>query len=127
METWKSQQVLVEGKKFTFNDVHGRKLYHGSPIKMNEGTIIVPQLPTKRNFVESPESLVCFTSDFNTAVYWARKALNDMSALVYIYEIEPLADIIIHRIMLANYGKNFNLQEGRSSAAKILNVMLIDS
>lgn len=122
MKTWREQAVLVEGRKFTFNDIHGQKLYHGSPYKISNGTTIVPQ-PDKKNFQESPEDLVCFTSDFNTAVYWARKALNDMTAQVYVYEIEPSEKIIVHRVMLANYGKNFNLQEGRSKTARILHLI----
>lgn len=126
MNTWREQPIIVEGRRYALNDIHGGKLYHGSPRELDNHTILTAQ-PDNRNFSESPKNQVCFTSDFNTAVYWARKALNDMTAQVYVYEIEPGGQVIVHRSMPANYGKNVNLQEGRSVTAKIIGVIKVPS
>lgn len=125
MRNWRDQQVTVEGRGFVLNDVYGETLYHGSPISLEVGKQLLLQSEEKRNFKESPISEVCFTSDKATAIYWARKALNNMKASVYLYEIEPNAEVSVHRTMPANYGKNINLLEGRSATATITKVHVI--
>lgn len=119
-QTWQDQDIIVFGARKKLATVYGGKLYHGSPALLPVGTVLEPQ-PT-RNFPESPKNSICFTSDPLTAVYWARKAVNDMNAEVYVYEVNPLSPVTCHRVMPTNYGQNIQLQEGRSDTATITEI-----
>lgn len=127
MTDWRSQKVVVAGKSWLLQEVLGGKLYHGSAVSLEVDTLLTPQTEDKRNFKESPADEVCFTSDRATAIYWARKAVNDMEATVYLYEVEPHSTVNAHRIMPANYGKNINLLEGRAKTATITAVHTINN
>ena len=51
-----STQINVMGKKFTWNDLKGGKLYHGSKTDLDVGEYLIPQENT--NFEESSKSKI---------------------------------------------------------------------
>lgn len=115
---WRTQTVLVEGRRRPLGEVHGGKLYHGSTRDLAIGTVLAPQ--TDRNFKESASDAVSITSEERTAAYWPRKAIGDMKAVVYVYEVEPLGEVEGWRTGPANCGKNITLFEGRTPSARII-------
>ncbi len=120
---WKKDEVRVEGKRFLLGDVIGGKLYHGSPFKLEVGTVLVPQEWGNQNFDESPIDQVSLTSELNDAKYWAKEAQKRNSGdieKIYVYEVEPLSEVVPWRVMLANFGLSFRLQEGRVDNGAII-------
>jgi hypothetical protein len=109
--------VNVMGKSFTWNELNGGKLYHGSRTELNVGDILTPQ--KNRNFKQSDDNKISITSDYNRAKYWASQIKSDNP--IYIYEIEPMGEIEIWRVSLTKQGTMFDLWEGRVNNAKIIN------
>ena len=109
--------VKVMGKSFTWNELNGGKLYHGSRTELNIGDILTPQ--ENINFKQSDGKKISITSDYNRAKYWASQIKSDSP--MYIYEIEPMSEIEIWRVSLAKQGTMFDLWEGRVNNAKIIN------
>ena len=116
-----STQINVMGKKFTWNDLKGGKLYHGSRTDLEVGEYLIPQENT--NFEESDKSKISITSDYDRAIYWAKQIKSNQP--IYIYEVEPIGDIDIWRVSLAEMGTKFTLWEGRVNEAKIINKYIV--
>jgi len=108
--------INVMGKQFTWNELNGGKLYHGSRTELNVGDLLIPQ--KEQNFKESDKNKISITSDYNRAKLWVLKIKSDNP--IFIYEIEPISDIEIWRVSLAKQGTKFDLWEGRVDSAKIL-------
>ncbi|MFS0885085.1 NAD(+)--rifampin ADP-ribosyltransferase [Aeromicrobium sp. 179-A 4D2 NHS] len=115
-EDWRSRKVTVEGRQFTYGDVYGGRLFHGSRHELADGDMLEPGR-SEANFTESAEDAVSITSEADTALFWANESTDDP---VYVYEIEPEGPIVQWRSMLANCGQNWRLQEGRVPAARIV-------
>lgn len=110
---WKSTRVDVMGKVFTLGQVKGGKLYHGSAVEFKSGDTLEPG--HGKNFKQSINA-VSFTSEYNRALHWARAS----SCPAHVYEIEPIGEVQIHRVGLADGGTSFVLWEGRSPKAKVI-------
>ena len=113
--------VNVMGKSFTWNELNGGKLYHGSRTDLDVGDILTSQ--KNRNFKQSDNNKVSITSDYNRAKHWASQIKSDNP--IYIYEIEPMGEIEIWRVSLAKQGTMFDLWEGRVNNAKIINKYIL--
>lgn len=116
-----SSQINVMGKNFTWDNLKGEKLYHGSRTNLEVGEYLIPQENT--NFEESDKSKISITSDYDRAIYWAKHIKSNQP--IYIYEVEPVGDIDIWRVSLAEMGTKFTLWEGRVNKAKIVNKYII--
>lgn len=103
----------------TLGQVKGGKLYHGSTRELPVGTLLEPQ--EQRNFTQSASDAVSITSDYGTALYWAKES--DKEAAVYVYEVEPIGHVNDWRTGPASYGKEMNLYEGRCGSARIIGVV----
>lgn len=116
---WRAQPVIVGGQRMTLGQVKGGKLYHGSTRELPVGTLLEPQ--EQRNFKQSASDAVSITSDYGTALYWAKES--DKEATVYVYEVEPIGHVDDWRTGPASYGKEMNLFEGRCGSARIIGVV----
>lgn len=112
-----STQINVMGKKFTWSDLKGGKLYHGSRTDLEVGEYLTPQ--ENNNFEESDKSKISITSDYDRAIYWGKQIKSNQP--MYVYEVKPISDIDIWRVSLAEMGTKFVLWEGRVNKAKIIN------
>ena len=112
---WRAQEVHVMGKDFRLGDLHGGKLYHGSPHKLTVGTVLTPQ--TKKNYKQSGNA-VSITSNAARAAHWG-----SVGGVPYVYEVEPLSDVDVWRAGLVAGATAFELWEGRVAKAKILSVL----
>lgn len=120
--SWKSVPIMVEGRQFTFADVrNGRgersSLFHGSIHEIAVGKFLRPGVKPA-SFKESPASTVCLTSDLDRAALWARDAGGDDE--VWVYEVEPVGHVELHRVSLSAYGKGFTMWEGRVQSARVV-------
>lgn len=115
---WRTQPVIIEGRRMTLGQVKGGKLYHGSTREFPIGTVLEPQ--EQRNFEQSASDAVSITSDYGTARYWAKES--DKEATVYVYEVEPIGHVDDWRTGPASYGKEMNLFEGRCGSARIVGI-----
>lgn len=112
---WQDAKIQVGGREFRLGDCVGGKLYHGTGVVLDPGSILTSGYT--QNFRQSPAGLVCLTSDPARAHFWARKS---GVSTPHVYEVEPLTPIIPHRVGLASQGKSFVLWEGRVGQARIL-------
>lgn len=108
--------VHLDGRCFTRSDMAGGVFYHGSTRDLTVGTVLVPGHGT--NFLESPGDCVSITSDYGTALYWAR--LTGGGGRVYV--VEPRGEVTVWRAGLAKCGTRFQLWEGRVPSARIIEV-----
>ncbi len=116
MTGWRTGPVTIQGRPFTLGDVHGGKLYHGSPRPLPVGTILEPDHGA--NFTQSDPGAVSVTSDPQRAAYWAQEATGGTGP-GHVYEVEPIGHVTVWRAGLADYGRSFTLWEGRTPAARI--------
>lgn len=119
---WQDRPVIVMGQKRKLGEVVGGRIFHGSPHKIEVGEYITPQDRDNRNFSQSSEDSISFTSDATRAALWAREAASETTGSVYLYEIEPEGDVESHRVQLANAGQNIIVWEARASRGKIVGV-----
>lgn len=113
---WREQTVSVFGTPWPLGKVVSGRLFHGSTRELPVGTVLVPQRAGNRNFAQSAADAVSITSCESRAAFWAAKS----GGTPYIYEVEPLSEVEVHRAGVANYGKNIELFEGRVSSARII-------
>ena len=115
--SWKDQTYTVMGRKMPGHQMRGGTFYHGSARDLPVGTVLKPG--HGRNFEESDSGSVSITSDPNRAAYWATES---GEGTPYVYVVEPLGNIEMWRVGLANFGKEFVVYEARVPAAEIVGV-----
>ena len=123
-DDWRSQEACVEGRVFTYTDVHGGRMFHGSRYLLDDNTVLSPG-SADTNFKESSSDAVSITSGADIAYHWARESAFNTEPF-YVYEIEPVGPIEQWRAMVSNFGQNFRLQEGRVQSARILRRVDLD-
>lgn len=106
---------VVEGRKRPLSEMVGGKFYHGSPHELPVGTILQPG-KSPRNYKQS-KAVVSLTSDLVRAADWGSLG---WKVVGYVYEVEPLGDMEVHRATPANYGENFILWEVTVPRARIV-------
>ena len=116
-DDWKREKIDVMGKIFRMSQIEGGSLYHGSPAKLEIGSLLKPGHGTR--FRDSNRYHVSITSDRDRAIYWTLKGKGSSKG-GYVYKIEPLGKIIPHRVGLSDLDNLFILYEGLVPAARIL-------
>jgi hypothetical protein len=115
---WRGQLCTVEGRSFRLGDVSGGRMYHGSIYAMREGDVV--RLGVRpANFKQSAKDSISVTSLPERAAYWARDAAGP-SGEYHVYEVEPLGPVKPWRVAPADYGRSFQLYEGRTETARVV-------
>lgn len=114
---WREQPYgSIQGNPVKLGDVSGGKMYHGSPYVLSPNAIIEPGVKPA-NHKQSPGDSVSVTSVEWNARRWSQLANQGES---HVYEVEPLHPVSIHRDAPADYGKSFQVYEGRTKAARVI-------
>ena len=111
-----SSTLVVEGRERKISEMVGGKFYHGSPHRLSVGTVLEPG-QSKKNYKQSKSAGVSISSDANRAAHWGSL---EGKIRGYVYEVEPLGEVEVHRAGPANYGRNFVLWEGVVPRARVV-------
>lgn len=120
--SWRQRPIIVEGRRFTMGQVRSGRFYHGTVADLGPGEQLEPgRAPA--NHAQSDAGSVSITSDPSVARYWAMQAAKaqgmDVDQAV-VLEVEPAADLEPWRVVLADYGRSFDIMEARTSGATVL-------
>jgi hypothetical protein len=121
MLDWREQPITWMGETRPLGDISGGKLFHGSPYSIGEGEIIRPGM-RGTNFKESQDDAISVTSHAHRAYYWAKEAGAETP---HVYEVDPLYAVELHRMAPADYGKSFQMWEGRTKAARVVREVIL--
>lgn len=109
---WKEQTVDVQGKQHRLGDVHGGgQWFHASPHDIAPGTVLEPG-KAEKNYKQSSDAHVSIASAESYAKRWHPTG--------HLYEVEPLHEVEVHRAGPADYGKSFQVFEGRVARARVV-------
>jgi hypothetical protein len=116
---WRTQPVVIEGRRMMYADLSGGQLFHGSKARLQVGDVLEPG--HDRNHRQSAPDAVSITSVDGRAGAWARETVKP-GETYFVYEVEPVGRIEDWRTGPAEYGTRFNLWEGRVPGARIVAV-----